>query len=44
MAKNDIKHPKIQYHGGKFRLALWIIRRSDSKAFLLKLNAPKLRF
>lgn len=25
MAENGIKHPAIRYHGGKFRLASWII-------------------
>lgn len=25
----QIKHPAIRYHGGKFRLAPWIIRGSD---------------
>ena len=24
---SDIKHPAIRYHGGKFRLAAWIIEK-----------------
>lgn len=24
---NQIKHPAIRYHGGKFRLAPWIIEQ-----------------
>ena len=25
MSKHQIKHPVIRYHGGKFRLAKWIL-------------------
>ncbi|AJK16367.1 Uncharacterised protein [Yersinia pseudotuberculosis] len=31
---SEIKHPAIRYHGGKFRLAPWVISHFPAKRWL----------